>query len=128
MLKRMFAAIALVFVSVPMVALTGCTAGQIATSAALVTTPPANLTVLDEKAWYAAEALYNIPAYAYVRADQAGALTPSMKATIKPKMLQLADLLKQARAAYQTANKASFDAAVAKLKTLSDEVNPLIPR
>ena len=87
----------------------------------------ANLTVIDEKALYAAEALYNVPAHAYVAADSNGTLPVGVKAALKPVLVQAYAALKVARAAYAAGNATGFADAVDKLSRLSGEAKALLP-
>ena len=80
-------------------------------------------TLIDDKALYAAEVAYNVPAHAYVTADQEGKLSASLKANLKPKLLEMYRLLGLVRNA-----KGTFNCDLNSLKALSAEVNSRIPR
>jgi hypothetical protein len=85
-------------------------------------------TVVDDRAMFAVEAAYNVPAHAYVTADANGLLTPALKAQIKPLMLQAYDALELARAAYRAGNVAGFEAQAAAVRDLASLANALIPK
>ena len=106
------------------VSLTGCSA---------LTAPPApasalQATAIDEKALYAAEALYNVPAQAYVVADTNGQLSPELKATLKPMLTDAYKVLVAARAAYTAGNATGFASQVEALKNLSAAIVKLVPK
>ncbi|CAB4131759.1 hypothetical protein UFOVP131_30 [uncultured Caudovirales phage] len=88
----------------------------------------ANATIADEKAMYAAEALYNAPAYAYVAADTKGQLTADTKAKVKPLLVKSYAALKTARAAYAVGNSSDFFAAFENVKKLTGEAKALLPK
>lgn len=117
--KALFAALALASLS-----LGGCAALQ---------APPApatalQATALDERALYAAEALYNVPAQAYVVADTNGQLSPQVKATLKPMLQDAYRVLLATRAAYAAGNATDFASQVASLRNLSGAIVSLIPK
>jgi hypothetical protein len=122
------AAISIAFFGIIALTLSGCTAlggGSIVPlpAPAVITAS----TTIDDKLMYSAEALYNVPAQAYVAADSRQLMSASLKATVKPKMLKLRSLLLDARKAYAASNATSFKAAYDAMKSLRDEVHPLIP-
>lgn len=86
-----------------------------------------DFTVLDEKSWYYAEALYNVPAQAYLSANSRGLLHDPLKGEIKTKLQQLNQLRQAVYQAYQTGNATSFRDKIVQLKALSDQVRGLIP-
>jgi hypothetical protein len=104
------------------------TAGIPAAVAETVNTPVCNRTVLDDKAQYAAEALYNVPAQAYVSAYKRGLVTPAVKAVVKPKLQTLYAYLKGARAAHAACDEATFLNYRHAMETIRNEVLPLIPQ
>lgn len=117
--KALFAALALASLS-----LAGCaTVGAPPTPAAAL-----QATTVDEKALYAAEALYNLPAQAYVSADARGKLSPELKAKLKPMLADAYKVLLTARAAYATGNADTFASQVNGLKNLSAAIVSLIPK
>lgn len=89
--------------------------------------PIGDRIVMDEKAAYAAEVLYNIPAQAYVSADTRGLITPALRATIRPKLIYMASLLDAVRSAYRVGDATSFAARYRELESLKRQVTPLIP-
>lgn len=82
----------------------------------------ADLTLMDEKAMYGAEVLYNVPANAYVIADAGNLLKPEVKATIKPKLIKLYDYLKLARLAYAAGNSIEFAQHKNNMTSLRDDL------
>lgn len=98
-----------------------------AISIATSSEPLGDRIVMDEKTAYAAEVLYNIPAQAYVSADTRGLITPTLRATIRPKLIYMASLLDAVRAAYRVGDATSFSQRYRELRALKDQVTPLIP-
>jgi hypothetical protein len=82
---------------------------------------------MDEKAMYAAEAFYNVPAQAYVKANSNGQLSPSLKATLKPLLIKAKELLDGVRAAYRLGDASGFSAKYAALKDVAERAKALIP-
>ena len=122
-MKKILLAMALATISL---GTSGCTAlagVQLVTQSA----PLAGNTVLDEKAWYAAEALYNVPAQAYLSANKNGLLSPAVKAKVKPILLSAYQVLKAARQAYKVGDAEGFGARVAELRALSNQAKALLP-
>jgi hypothetical protein len=122
-MRKLFLALALV------AALPACqTIHNVDQAVALANQDVGDYTILDEKSWYYAEALYNVPAQAYLSADAHGLLHEPLKGQLKAK-LQQANALRQAvYQAYKTGNAATFRAKIAELKALSDQVRNLIPK
>ena len=87
----------------------------------------ATVSAAADKAIYTAEALYNVPAQAYVVADSRNQIPDGVKASIKPKLVSLYDLLKKARAAKAVGDSINLDLIVAAMRPLSNEVQALIP-
>lgn len=88
-----------------------------------------DFTILDEKSWYYAEALYNVPAQAYLSANSRFANEPrwvAIKAVVKPKLQQLNALRQAVYQAYKTGNAVEFRDKIAQMKLLSDQVRTLI--
>jgi predicted small secreted protein len=112
-----------------LVPLTACsTVSGIPAAVELATTPICQGHTADEKMWYAAEAGYNIPAQAYVSANKHGLLTPSLKATLKPKLQELNRLRLAAKKAYEACDSASLKGKLDAITALRDLVLPLIPK
>jgi predicted small secreted protein len=106
------------------------TVGGIANSIPAVgqyTTVCANSTA-DEKALYAVEAAYNVPAGAYRSANSRGLITPTLKAQIKPKLQTLAKYVLGAREARKACNMVALGQYQEAAETLKAGVLPLIPR
>jgi hypothetical protein len=97
-----------------------------AVAAASCPSQAADGTVMDEKGLYAAEAFYNVPAYAYVIADGKGQIKPALKAQLKPVMLKAYNTLVTARAAYKAGNSCGFFETYASLKELSANATSLL--
>lgn len=104
--------------------LSACTANQVLQGAPIIGSicTAAEGTLIDEKAVLSAEVLYNAPAQAYVAANDAGLLSVSQKALIKPKLIQLYSLLQTVKAAKGTVN-CSFAA----MQQLHADVVALLP-
>ncbi len=102
-----------------------CTANQILESAPIIgnVCEAADGTLVDEKVLYAANALYNVPAHAYVTANRNGKLSPGLKAVLKPKLLAMYRLLQAVKAAKGTVN-CDFNS----MKALHAEVTALLPK
>lgn len=86
------------------------------------------VAVISAKAWYDANAFYNIPASAYKSANSRGLLSPALKVVVKPKLLYLFQLLKGAKAAKSVGDAVTFNEKLAAMRTLSSEVLALIPK
>lgn len=102
-----------------------CSPARIATSP-VVLAPAAcavgSATLIDDKAAYAAEAFYNVPATAYKSAVQNGVMTPSIRAIVRPKLLLLRQYRNNIRNAHG-AMSCDYEAA----KALSADLMKLIP-
>lgn len=82
-------------------------------------------TLIDEKVVYAAEVLYNIPAHAYVTADQSGKFEQKLelKATLKALLIKLDGLRRSISAA-----KGSVNCDFNSMKELQVQIVQLLPR
>ena len=116
-MKRIFIAMALAASSISM-----------ASCAVLEPANSASITVLDDKLLYAAEAVYNVPAFAYVEADSRNQLPDALKAQIKPKMQKLGELLDKARSAHSLGNAIAFNANFDQLKALAAQISASLPK
>lgn len=87
-----------------------------------------DFTVLDEKSWYYAEALYNVPAQAYLSANSRGLIHDPLKGQLKASLQKLNQLRQAVYQAYQTGNATEFRDKIAQMKLLSDQVRALIPQ
>lgn len=94
---------------------------------AVGTTPVGAGTVIDDRAMYAAEALYNVPAQAYVAGRTSGVITDAVRDVVRPKLLVMRQTLLAARAAYRIGDVSGFNARVEALRQLRSEVAVLIP-
>jgi hypothetical protein len=102
--------------------------GALGTAGQVISTPVCTFTLADQKAMYAAEASYNIPAQAYLSANSRGLINADLKATLKPKLQTAYQWLKGARAAYKICNRDSLMDYQRALATFEAEIQPLIPR
>lgn len=126
MKKIMLMVAALAAIATP---LGGCQTVRTATEAVqLANQNVGDFTVLDEKSWYYAEALYNVPAQAYLSANSRGLLHDPLKAQLKAGLQKLNGLRQAVYQAYRTGNATEFRDKIIQLKQLSDQVRVLIPR
>jgi hypothetical protein len=117
-MKKLILAIAL--------ATSACTANQVLQSAPIIgnVCTVAEGTLIDEKVIYAAEALYNVPAHAYVTAIDNGQLPEGeLRTNVKGKLITMFRLLSAVRAAKGTVN-CDYNS----MKELHREVLAIIPR
>lgn len=84
-------------------------------------------TVLDEKALFAAETAYNVPAHAYVTFDSKGQLPPELKAKVRPILISAYTYLKLARKAYNAGDGCSLKNYTDLAKGLGDQAKGLLP-
>lgn len=117
---------AIVLSTMPIVS--GCAALNTITD--LSTTPVCTQTVADDKARWAAEALYNVPASAYRSANERDLFEghDALKANVKSKLQTLGGYLKGVRAAHEVCDTATLLSYKAGMEKISAEVLPLIPR
>ena len=121
----LFACLALA-VSTPACSTLG-TAGS-AVAAATSNQPLGDQVTFDEKGMYFAEALYNVPAAAYVSADTRNiAGWASIKPTVRPLLIQARALLLTVREAYRLGDERSFRDRVARLQSLRDRIMTHLP-
>lgn len=83
--------------------------------------------VIDEKALYAAEALYNVPTHAYVTANANKQLSPALKARIKPLLQRAYVSLKLARAAYAVGDANGFNCQYAAVLNFANQAKAILP-
>lgn len=81
-----------------------------------------NVAAIDAKAMYAAEALFNVPAAAYIELDGRKLLKPADKAYAKEQLSMAYNALLAARQAYARKNSVEFKFAVAALKGIADDL------
>lgn len=79
------------------------------------------------EALYVAEAAYNVPAQAYVQLDEAGKLSPQLKARVQPWLVKAYQALAAARAAYTISDAVTFRDRVRAAEELADEALKLLP-
>lgn len=84
-------------------------------------------TLADEKRLYDAEALYNVPAHAYVVADANDQLPFMLKQTVKPFLQQAYSALKLARAAYCAGNSEGLLNQYNAVKLFANQAKALLP-
>lgn len=127
-MKRIFLALALTLLSVPVAACdTLGTAGTLVNQATS-TAPLGDQVTFDERGMYFAEALYNVPAQAYVSADTRNiAGWTSIKPVVRPLLIQARQLLLTVREAYRLGDERSFRDRVSRLGVLRDRIMSHIP-
>lgn len=127
-LRNLCACLALAAMAVPVAA---CT--QLATAARVVSTattsqPLGDRITMDERGMYAVEALYNVPAQAYVTADtRQVAGWARIKPTVRPLLIEARQVLLAVREAYRLGDETSFQARAARLRSLRERIMALIP-
>lgn len=94
-MKRLLIAVSLVLITVSFAAATVSCAPVPSVSGQCT-----SQTVVDDKVAYAAEALYNVPAQAYVTANKNGTLPADIKAKAKPILLEMYKKLLLVRSAH----------------------------
>lgn len=99
-----------------------------AVEAAPVPVAPSKVQALTAGAMYAAEAAYNVPAHAYVTANERGLLPEPLKRQVQPLLVAAYEQLKKARLFYAVGDAVGFFAARAELETNADQANRLIPK
>lgn len=82
----------------------------------------------DEKALWAAEAIYNGPANAYVNFDAAGQMPPALKAQVRPLLIKGYDALKAARGAYAVGDSCGFFDHVKTMTYFVSTAKALMPK
>lgn len=89
--------------------------------------PAVTVGTLDEKALWAAEAAYNIPAQAYVAALETGSVTPAMRARMRPALQAAKRALDAARAAFRIGDALTYNAQLATARRFAAEARTLLP-
>lgn len=108
--------------------LPGCaTIHNVDQAVALANQNVGDFTIADEKGWYYAEALYNVPAQAYLSANSRGLLHDPLKSQLKHSLQTLNGLRGDVYQAYKTGNAVTFREKIIQLKALSDQIRTLIP-
>lgn len=93
-------------------------------------TAPSGATAVSEaaqKAIYAAEVAYNVPADAYVRLNRQGALPADVKARVKPLLLQAYQGLKLARQAAAAGDTVGVIFQAGEAQRLATAARALLP-
>lgn len=99
-----------------------------AVQAATSTEALGDQVTFDERGMYFAEALYNVPAQAYVSADTRNiAGWASIKPVVRPLLIEARALLLTVREAYRLGDERSFRARVARLESLRDRIMTHLP-
>jgi hypothetical protein len=127
-MHKLFLAFALASALLP---LGGCqTIRSVDQAVALANQNVGDYTVLDEKSWYYAESLYDVPSAAYLSVNSRGLFVghEALKATLKADLQKLNALRQGVYQAYKTGNAAAFRDKITQLKALSDQVRNLIPQ
>lgn len=116
---------ALVLSTVP---LSACS--TLSTVGTALTTPVCATTLTDDRARWAAEALYNVPAGAYRSANERHLFAghDALKANVKSKLQTLAKYLLLVRDAHAHCNHDTLLQYKSAMDSLSAEVTALIPR
>lgn len=113
-----------------MLSLGGCASIQPAlavVSAATSSAPLGDRITMDERGMYAVEALYNVPAQAYVTADQHHLVTPALRARVRPLLQRARAAVLACRTAYHVGDATSWGARVSDLQQLKAQVMSLLP-
>lgn len=116
------------FLALCLLAMPACgTAGQ-AVALATQSQPLGDAITFDERGMIAVEALYNVPAQAYVTADTRNLPGwASIKPTVRPLLLDLRRIRDDVRAAYGAGDARGFRERVAALRTLRDRIMSRFP-
>lgn len=125
-MRRLIFAIGL---ATALLAAPACKTIQTATDAvSLANTNVGEFTIADEKGWYYAEALYNVPASAYLSANSRGLLHDPLKSQLKGMLQELNRYRQAVYQAYKTGNSTTFHEKIVQMKALSDQIRNLVPR
>jgi len=109
--------------------LVACSSGaNVSVEPSSTPTVEASSVVIDDKAMYAAEALYNVVAQAYVVADANKQLNSETKAKIKPYMIEAYSALKAAREAKRIGDIEVFTQQSARLQDYLGYAKMLLPK
>lgn len=101
---------------------------SIVANAACIAPAGASTFILDEKTLYAAELAYNVPAHAYRTLNEAGQLTPALKASTQPLLVKAGAALDLARLAYNAKNAAGFSCQINAVRSLAAQASVLLPK
>lgn len=115
----------------PLILLAGCnTIGTLKDVATVATspTPIGDVTVLDDKAITLVQVAYNVPAFAYVSADERQLLPAPLKATVKPILQFMNKLRLAALEAHRVGDLTTFNQRYKALVAFKGTVLDLIPR
>lgn len=116
--------------AVTALALPACqTVRDVTSAVALANQNVADFTVADEKGWYYAEALYNVPAQAYLSVNSRGLFVghEDLKAKLKGMLQDLNGYRQAVYQAYKTGNSVTFREKIVQMKALSDQIRRLMP-
>lgn len=84
-------------------------------------------TLVDERALYAAETAYNVPANAYVTFDAAGKLSPELKGKVRPVLIKAYAALKLARSAYAAGDVCGLKGYADTVTSFATNAKALLP-
>lgn len=104
------------------------TSDSVVAPSQVAATPSLNGQVIDDKAAYAVEVLYSVPASIYVAADSRGRLTPELKARYQPRLVELYALLKKAREAKAIGDSVNFNIIRDTMQRVSTSLSNDIPK
>jgi hypothetical protein len=125
-MKRLFLAVAL---AASALTASACHTITTATQAvALANENVGDFTVADEKGWYYAEALYNVPASSYLSANARGLLKDPLKSQLKGMLQELNRYRQAVYQAYKTGNAVTFHEKLVQMQALSNQVRALVPQ
>lgn len=123
-MKKLFA---LCLALAPICACSTLTAATEIASAATSSAPLGDRITMDERGMYAVEALYNVPAQAYVTADQHHLVTPAIRAQVRPLLQRAHTYLLACRTAYHVGDATSWGQRVSDLQQLKAQIMGLLP-
>jgi hypothetical protein len=86
------------------------------------------ISAAAQKALYAAEAAYNVPAQAYVTLNRAGKLSPELKARAKPVLQQAIAGLKLARQAAAAGDTVGTMLQINEVNRLAAQAAAILPK
>lgn len=130
MLRSLFAALALC--TMPLVSACATLGNPtVADAVTYATTPICTHTVADDKAYAGILILYNVPAQAYVSADQhmgTNAQWVNLKPTLRADLIKLRGYRDMAKTAYDTCNSTALTSFVGPMTSLRDSLLSRIPQ
>lgn len=85
-------------------------------------------TLVDERALFAAETAYNVPANAYVQLDAAGRLSGDVKARARGALVEAYRLLQLARSAYRLGDVCGLANYAGAATSFANRARDILPR